>query len=264
MPRFSRPLAPRPPRPGSSRPARVEAQTGDARIEALREELTTVIGQLQSFKQGFEEARQAAVAARKDAEVARRAVEENGGGLKDADQLGEIMRQLMAGAAGGAGSGASGVRSRVGSGVRRRESGVRASASRVGPVSAVPTGEAEGPERELRPGFDDVEQPLAVLDLGGKFRALNPAFCRLVGYQENQFTKAMWPSVHDRVTYKDQQVELKQLVAGELAAVEVNSSYLHGQGLMVLVVGRLELRRDDAGAPLDLLLRAEERQPAAH
>jgi PAS domain S-box-containing protein len=236
--------------------ARVEAQTGDARIEALREELSTVIGQLQSYKQGFEEARQAAVAARKDAEIARRAVEENGGGIKDPEQLGAIMRELMA-------SAGSGVRSRPGSGVRRRESGIRASASRVGPVPGLAE-QAASPSREARPGFDDVDQPLAILDLSGKFRELNGAFCRLVGYQEEQFTKAMWPSVHDRAVYKDQQAELKQLVAGEADSVAVISTYLHGQGLMVLVVGRLELRRDEAGEPQDLILRAEERQPAAH
>ena len=114
-------------------------------------------------------------------------------------------------------------------------------------------------KREARHGFDDVAQPMATLSLDGRFRELNPGFAKLVGYQEHEFGKAMWPSVHDRSVYKEQQEQLAKMAAGELESVRIESTYMHGQGLMVPVVGELELVRGDDGKPSHLLLRAEER-----
>ena len=47
--------------------------------------------------------------------------------------------------------------------------------------------------------------------------------------------------------------------AGELREVEVASTYMHGQGLMVPVVGTLTLATGEDGAPLHLVLEAEDR-----
>ena len=50
---------------------------------------------------------------------------------------------------------------------------------------------------------------MAILGLDGKFKELNPAFTKLVGYKEHEFTKAAWPSPHDRKDYKDQLEQLR-------------------------------------------------------
>ena len=50
---------------------------------------------------------------------------------------------------------------------------------------------------------------MAILGLDGKFKELNPAFTKLVGYKEHEFTKAAWPSPHDRRDYKDQLEQLR-------------------------------------------------------
>jgi len=100
---------------------------------------------------------------------------------------------------------------------------------------------------------------MAILTVGGKFKELNPAFARLVGYQEHEFTKAAWPSPHDRRDYKDQLEQLRRLGAGELNSVEVSSTYMHGQGLMVPVVGKLSVELGEDGLPLQLVLEAEDR-----
>ena len=42
---------------------------------------------------------------------------------------------------------------------------------------------------------------MAVIGTDGKFKELDPSFCRLVGYQEHEFAKAAWPSPHDRQLY---------------------------------------------------------------
>jgi PAS domain S-box-containing protein len=100
---------------------------------------------------------------------------------------------------------------------------------------------------------------MAVLGLDGKFRELNPTFAKLVGYQETEFMKAAWPSPHDRSVYKQQQEELTQLASGEIESVTVQSTYMHGQGLMVPVVGKLTAVPGEDGLPLHLLLEAEDR-----
>ena len=101
---------------------------------------------------------------------------------------------------------------------------------------------------------------MAVIGIDGKFKELNPSFCRLVGYQEHEFAKAAWPSPHDRQHYAQQQEQFSELISGELESVPVQSTYMHGQGLMVPVVGEITAVKGEDGLPSHLLLRAEERE----
>jgi PAS domain S-box-containing protein len=112
------------------------------------------------------------------------------------------------------------------------------------------------------PGFDDESAPMAMIGVDGRFKQLNPSFCRLVGYQEHEFAKAAWPSPHDRQVYVSQQEELADMVAGRLERVSVVSTFMHGQGLMVPVVGEITVVKGADGLPSHLLLRAEERERA--
>ena len=66
--------------------------------------------------------------------------------------------------------------------------------------------------------------------------------------------------MHDREVYAEQKEHLSELIAGERQSVKVHSTYMHGAGLMVPVLGELTLARNDAGEPTHLLLVAEDRQ----
>jgi PAS domain S-box-containing protein len=110
--------------------------------------------------------------------------------------------------------------------------------------------------RDGRPDFDDVETPLAVIALDGRFEALNPAFSDLVGYTEAEFRRARWPSIVDRDSLVEHRLLHSQLASGELEQARIETLYLHGQGLMVPVHGELELVRED-GHPSHLLLRVD-------
>jgi PAS domain S-box-containing protein len=141
-------------------------------------------------------------------------------------------------------------------GLAARSGGTRPTARHV----ETPTPTPAPAQREARPGFDDDAQPLAVIGLDGRFRELNPSFARLVGYQEHQFAKATWPSPHDRQHYAQQQQQLAELASGGLERVAVQSTYMHGQGLMVPVIGEITVMKGADGTPSYLLLRAEERE----
>ena len=189
---------------------------------------------VREFKHGFEDARQAAVAARRDADAARAAAE-RAGAVHEADD-GEVHRGLARRCSRKA--------PRPRSAVRRA---LATPASSCAAPSPCATTDALPPRRAA--GFDDQAQPMAVLDLRGRFKQLNPAFAKLVGYGEHEFGKAAWPSVLDRKVYKDQMGEFEQLIAGKLENAEVQSTYMHSQGLMVPVVGEIRLVRGDGGEP---------------
>ncbi|MGH2761457.1 MAG: PAS domain S-box protein, partial [Thermoleophilaceae bacterium] len=101
-----------------------------------------------------------------------------------------------------------------------------------------------GPKRERRPGFDDVEQPMATIELDGRFRELNRAFSDLVGYSEQDFRSASWPPVMDRANLAKHREQMRQMLAGEIASGEVNTGYVHAQGLLVPVTGTITLVRE--------------------
>jgi PAS domain S-box-containing protein len=112
------------------------------------------------------------------------------------------------------------------------------------------------PQREPRRGFDDVDSPLASIRLDGHFGELNPAFCELVGYAEQEFQAASWPPVADRANLSKHREQLQRMLAGEIASARVNTGYVHAQGLLVPVVGQISLVRD-SGQPSHFLLEVE-------
>jgi PAS domain S-box-containing protein len=222
------------------------AQAGDQRMEQLNSELTFALSQLDELKAGLTSAGQAAIIARREAESAKRAAVE--GSEKNNERVSEVFREIIGLAARGGGGGGSA----AGGSIQRRAELGKLRAKRESEVKEIPT---RGP----RHGFDDAAQPMAVLNLDGKFCELNAAFSKLVGYQEHEFLKAVWPSVHDRGVYKEQTEQLALMKAGELESVKIQSSYMHSQGLMVPVDGVLALVRGDDGEPVSLLLTADER-----
>ena len=199
----------------------------------MQSELKFALKSLEELKQGLSSAGQAAVIARREAEQARKAAQHVGDG--STERVTEVFQQIL---------GLAAARNQP----ARRAPGVRAPAAKPEPV-----------KREPRHGFDDAAQPMAILALDGKFKELNPAFTKLVGYKEHEFTKAAWPSPHDRRDYKEQLEQLRQMGVGELREVDVQSTYMHGQGLMVPVVGKLSLVDGRGRLPQHLLLVAEDR-----
>ena len=205
----------------------------DERIEAMQAELTFALKSLDELKQGLSSAGQAAVIARREAEQARKAAQNVGDG--STERVTEVFQQILGLAA------------------------ARNQPSRRPGAAVSQQIKPEVPKREPRHGFDDEASPMAILSLDGKFKQLNPAFTKLVGYKEHEFTKAAWPSPHDRRDYKDQLEQLRKIGLGELREIPVQSTYMHGQGLMVPVVGKLTLEMDDDGLPQQLVLEAEDR-----
>jgi PAS domain S-box-containing protein len=114
--------------------------------------------------------------------------------------------------------------------------------------------QAEAPAREPRPGFDDADNAMAVIGLDGRFRELNPKFSELVGYREQDFQTASWPPVADRAKLDQHREQMRALIAGEINSAEVNTGYVHAQGLLVPVSGTISVERDEDGEARRFLL----------
>ena len=208
------------------------ARLEEEKVEALQAEVQFAISTMEEMKAGLTSAGQAALVARREAEQAKKAAEHAGDGT--GETVTAVFREILGLAA------------------NRRPRGLQ---------KAV---EAPPPEpREPRHGFDDEAAPMAMIGTDGKFKELNPSFCRLVGYQEHEFAKAVWPSPHDRQLYAQQQEQFSELISGKLESVPVQSTFMHGQGLMVQVIGEISAVKGEDGLPSHLLLRAEERERAS-
>ena len=133
---------------------------------------------------------------------------------------------------------------------RRALAALRPAAGGVDPNGDEPA----PPARPPRNGFDDSPVPMATLTLQGNFMELNPGFSALVGYSEEEFASAHWPSNVDRVRLTEHTQLRKRLAAGDLEGEHVELAYMHSAGLVVELSGRMSLVRTPDGAPDHLLL----------
>ena len=97
----------------------------------------------------------------------------------------------------------------------------------------------------------------ALIGLDGMFKRLDAEFCRLLGCSEAELRSARWPSVIDRENLSAHQEIARALRAGEIESAEVETIYMHAQGLLVPIEGRVSMFRDAAGAPSHYLFAAD-------
>lgn len=108
--------------------------------------------------------------------------------------------------------------------------------------------------RPPREGFDDATVPMATLTLNGNFMELNPGFRELVGYSEEEFSNARWPSNVDRARLADHEGLRRTLAAGDIEGTHLELAYMHREGLLVELSGRISLVRAPDGSPDHLVL----------
>ncbi|MDQ5833155.1 MAG: PAS domain S-box protein, partial [Actinomycetota bacterium] len=111
----------------------------------------------------------------------------------------------------------------------------------------------DGPQRELREGFDDAGRPMATVELNGHFRELNRAFSDLVGYSEEEFQAALWPPVMDGANLPKHREQMNHLLAARISSADFDTGYVHAQGLLVPLAGTITLVKRE-GNPDHFLL----------
>ena len=111
---------------------------------------------------------------------------------------------------------------------------------------------AKGPE-PIRHGFDDAETARARIRPDGRFFQLNTAFCELLGYEESELKRAMWPPATDRMKGPQLRELTRSVLAGEKQDARVETEYLDAHGIPAKIVGTLS-RVDGEPPYLELIL----------
>lgn len=130
-----------------------------------------------------------------------------------------------------------------------------------GVVSAeVPPPEPEVPEtpgpgpviREV-----DTNPPRALIRPDGRFLELNAAFSALLGYDETELSKVVWPPTSDRKRLPQLREITRRVLEGKSREARVETQYLTAEGTKTRVKGTLRLVRNDEGGPDHLELKLD-------
>ena len=97
----------------------------------------------------------------------------------------------------------------------------------------------------------------ALIALDGSFKRLDESFCSLLGCREEDLRAARWPSIIDRENLKAHQEIARALKAGELQSAEVETVYMHAQGLLVPIAGTISMHHAQPGGEPHFLFRAD-------
>jgi PAS domain S-box-containing protein len=113
-------------------------------------------------------------------------------------------------------------------------------------------------EQRFRRLFEQIPLGIAVVGPDLRFRTVNPAFCRMLGYTEEELVGQPFSSVTDPMDMPVSLAETGRVLAGEAPEVRIEKRYRRKDGS--LVRGRVTISpiRDETGAVVHLLPVIEE------
>ena len=113
-----------------------------------------------------------------------------------------------------------------------------------------------GRQLDLAALFDDAVTGMAIVDLDGRFAAVNPALCRLLGYSEAELvTRSPVDITHPDDRPRSLAV-MDRLVSGEDATDQIHKRYIRADGSVVSVLRTTTVIRDTDGAARGLFTQA--------
>lgn len=108
---------------------------------------------------------------------------------------------------------------------------------------------AEQREREacLDEIFDHAATGIAIASLDGVFVKCNPAFCKLIGYSEEELRSIHFLSLVHPDDRSQNEVALQSLQSGDVSSYEIENRYSHKQGTIVAVRKFVSILPDGSG-----------------
>ncbi|MCD1261730.1 PAS domain S-box protein [Paenibacillus athensensis] len=105
-------------------------------------------------------------------------------------------------------------------------------------------------EELFRHAFGYAAIGMALVGLDGRLLKVNPSFCELVGYTEEELLALHFQEITHHEDVEGDVRLLEQTLAGERRSYQMEKRYVSKQGLSVWVILNAWLVRDESGAPL--------------
>jgi len=112
------------------------------------------------------------------------------------------------------------------------------------------TGAAQGAEDRFRAAFENASSGVALLDLDGRFLQVNPAFCRMLGWSEDELLSLTWRDVtHPKDRGVQEAYEREALDGGE-DSFQWEKRHVRPDGSPIWTLISRSLVRGEEGHPL--------------
>lgn len=105
----------------------------------------------------------------------------------------------------------------------------------------------------FRSAFEYAATGMTMTSPEGRFLAVNPAFCRLVGRTAEELQERAFSDITHPADQENDLLNVARLAAGDVDHVDVDKRYLRADGAVVWVEAHVSLVRDEHGAPLHYL-----------
>lgn len=112
-------------------------------------------------------------------------------------------------------------------------------------VDAIRTSEAL-----FRSAFDDAAVGMAIIGFDTRIQRVNPAFCHLMGYDEQAFADMALASISHPDDIALSEPLFEQMAAAEIDRFQIEKRYINANGAVLWCVVNVASVRDDAGTPL--------------
>ncbi len=111
-------------------------------------------------------------------------------------------------------------------------------------------------EVRFRVAFGTAPHGMAIIDLEGRWVQVNDAYCRMLGYEENELLQKDFESVRHPADAEEAFEFSKRMIAGELTSFQTERRFIRKDGTDVFAIVSASLVRNEAGQPLHFISQA--------
>jgi two-component system, LuxR family, sensor kinase FixL len=108
-------------------------------------------------------------------------------------------------------------------------------------------------EQRFRAIFDHAATGIAITDWEGRYIMSNPAYCEIVGYEDAELRRLVFPTLIHPDDVEENLDLIEQLKSEEVPAFRIENRYVRKDGNAVWVQKFVSILRDDAGQPTHLI-----------
>lgn len=114
-------------------------------------------------------------------------------------------------------------------------------------------------EREMtfRSSFEAAAVGMTAVDLTGHFTMVNPAYCSMVGYSEDELLSMSFQSITFPEDVARDEENLRSLLAGKIPHYHMEKRYTCKNGMVIWVILSVSLIRDEHGLPAYFIAHAQ-------